>query len=386
MLRKVSIPKSQQHDYEKYLNPVKVESARVNSLVGVFLFFCSMILEPLILPFSVQEAYISKGIAIIGLLFVYISTFHPFFIKHYQKITPFAFLFPALSLEIIIYLSRPDELAHYVLLLALIIIIMMLFTGSHLSIKALSLTTVLIIVGLISSISLPQVSGIFQQETILVANLFFVSGAVLVGVVGKLMRDNYLHQNFLLQQSLTKAVKEKSKEVEKFEFYSNHDQLTGLANRRYAEKKFEESLQRVKQESTSTIALMFLDLNDFKSINDAYGHDAGDEVLRVVSQRLKQCTRHFDDLVRLGGDEFLISLMINKSNTSIVCITRERIEESIAIPIKYKNDTLCISVSIGVATYPDDGKTLESLIQASDKNMYQNKLSNKYRSTHRKAK
>lgn len=151
------------------------------------------------------------------------------------------------------------------------------------------------------------------------------------------------------------------------------DQLTGILNKKtfltYTEKC-------LKNEKDLEHSLIFIDLDDFKEINDNYGHLVGDLVLIEVANRLKNVLRDRDSLSRFGGDEFqvFISNTFDKSNVQLVI---NRITEAFLEPITVQDLTIQINLSTGVASYPSDGKTYRELYQAADRKMYKSKREKK---------
>ena len=147
-----------------------------------------------------------------------------------------------------------------------------------------------------------------------------------------------------------------------------YDGLTECANRHLLAERFKYEVARSARDS-STFSLAFIDLDNFKPINDSFGHETGDMVLKEVAKRLKQSVRGHDLVVRYGGDEFIV-LLSNKISESII---NQKLNNALSHPISYQDQTLTISGSIGVATYPEHGDTLEILISHADKKMYKNK-------------
>ncbi len=166
------------------------------------------------------------------------------------------------------------------------------------------------------------------------------------------------------------------KEMERLEYLTHHDPLTGLANRSKLNLVLEKLVQRsayVRDE----FALLYLDLDGFKAINDTYGHDAGDAVLKIVADRMTTVTRDEDLIVRLGGDEFVV--VINPANHTIVTRVTEQLLESISSPILYKGNTLNVGVSIGVKIVDLYETDAERVLKSADTAMYQAKKSGKGR-------
>lgn len=149
---------------------------------------------------------------------------------------------------------------------------------------------------------------------------------------------------------------------------AQHDSLTGLPNRAltYA---FGEHLLAATPRHHSRCAVLFVDLDRFKPINDTYGHAAGDEVLRQVARRLRQCVRSEDVVGRLGGDEFLVVLAHVSSPEDISHIAAACLEE-VARPVLHQDLELQVSPSIGISVYPTDGDSMEALVRNADRAMY----------------
>jgi two-component system cell cycle response regulator len=120
------------------------------------------------------------------------------------------------------------------------------------------------------------------------------------------------------------------------------------------------------------IGLMLLDLDRFKAVNDTFGHDMGDELLKAVSERLKTCVREVDTVARMGGDEFTIILEGASSEQSILVVAK-RITESIATPFELKGHHISVGVSIGITIYPHDDHSADELLKHADTAMYRAK-------------
>ncbi len=161
------------------------------------------------------------------------------------------------------------------------------------------------------------------------------------------------------------------KTEEKLYRMANYDALTGLVNRRYFIDQLERALLHAKR-LDELLAIMFIDLDGFKHINDSLGHQAGDDLLCIVAKRLKECVRDADIVARMGGDEFIILFPRINYSQDIVKIA-EKILKTLSDAVELENSDRFISASIGVAIYPNDAIDAEELIQNADTALYQSK-------------
>ncbi len=156
-----------------------------------------------------------------------------------------------------------------------------------------------------------------------------------------------------------------------------HDPLTGLPNRRLLEDRIETTFQHASRQQGKA-AIMYLDLDGFKNVNDTYGHNCGDEVLKIVADRLVGSSRKEDTVARVGGDEFVIVLG-SVSSLSDALGPASKLVDRLSEPYQIDDLTLNLSTSIGIAIYPDDADTVEALINAADGALYQAKRAGKNR-------
>jgi diguanylate cyclase (GGDEF)-like protein/PAS domain S-box-containing protein len=151
-----------------------------------------------------------------------------------------------------------------------------------------------------------------------------------------------------------------------------HDCLTKLANRLLFYERFEQELIAAKQ-SSAKMALIFIDLNKFKPVNDQYGHDTGDLLLQEVARRLLSSVRQADMVARMGGDEFVLLLPGMQSNDDLLRIV-DKINAALGAPCQLSPDiNINISAATGTAVYPDDGMLADELLNTADERMYRNK-------------
>lgn len=158
------------------------------------------------------------------------------------------------------------------------------------------------------------------------------------------------------------------RQVEENEHLAMHDTLTGLPNRNLFKDRLDQALSRASRSGHHT-GLLFLDLDRFKEVNDALGHQQGDELIRLIAHRLSSAVRDADSVARLGGDEFAI-IVPDISNSSTLVVVAERFTELLREPFEINDVTVNVEASIGVAIYPDHGADADSLMQHADIAMY----------------
>ena len=208
---------------------------------------------------------------------------------------------------------------------------------------------------------------------IILVNIMFDIGPFVTGTVLQSMILLWLYTNFLAITSmiLTTEIEERRKAERGMRHLAEHDHLTHLPNRRALVDNIGQAIIQANKNS-DIFALLFLDLDRFKIVNDSLGHSIGDQMLTIVSLRLQQCVRQKDIVSRLGGDEFVILLQDIKHEDDIhkVC---DNILSSMRKPIYIESHELHNSVSIGVCFYPNDGTNAESLLNHADLAMYRAK-------------
>jgi diguanylate cyclase (GGDEF)-like protein len=195
--------------------------------------------------------------------------------------------------------------------------------------------------------------------------LRFISGLTAIGLLSGLI---YLATSYRLRRRMEDA-------ESAFRHLALHDRSTGLANRYAFELALDQTVRR-HERSGGGSALLFLDLDGFKKINDLYGHHAGDELLAAIAQRLLKSMRETDVVARLGGDEFGIIVADCEAPDSVGRLA-EQLVATVAEPYKAAGHTMQIGLSIGIAMIPQDGDTGEELLRHADMAMYQVKANGK---------
>ena len=166
---------------------------------------------------------------------------------------------------------------------------------------------------------------------------------------------------------VSRLVFERNRDRWRTRMLSLHDDLTGLANRRLLEQRAGRACVVAKREG-HPVSLAYVDLDDFKPINDSYGHQAGDEVLRVIAERMSARVRSTDTIARVGGDEFVA--LLPATGVAGARSVAEELAAAIELPVPFEGHELRVGASFGVATYPDDGATFDALLAHADTEMY----------------
>jgi diguanylate cyclase (GGDEF)-like protein/PAS domain S-box-containing protein len=201
---------------------------------------------------------------------------------------------------------------------------------------------------------------------------------LLVGVI----RDITIRKS--LEESLRRTTQELSKSNQELRdsqtqlyYLANHDPLTGLPNRQLFHEKLQQSIEWAASESC-IVALLFIDLDGFKQVNDSFGHGVGDQLLKSVAKRLNASLRASDMVARLGGDEFTVILTAVPGELEVMRVAQKMIE-TLASPYNFDGQLVRVSASVGIALYPTHYDTVQGLLQGADGAMYEAKAAGKNR-------
>jgi diguanylate cyclase (GGDEF)-like protein/PAS domain S-box-containing protein len=185
--------------------------------------------------------------------------------------------------------------------------------------------------------------------------------------------QNHSHQII----GVVRHIGERKKTEERLQHLASHDPLTGLPNRGLFDDRLGHAIA-LAERADNLLGLLYIDLDGFKPINDTLGHEAGDVVLKVISQRLQGIVRNSDTVARIGGDEFNI-IVENMTNDTLIHFIADRVRDSVAEPIDVNGEEVQVTASIGLAVYPRDGKDMPALVQKADQAMYSAKKLGKNR-------
>ncbi len=253
---------------------------------------------------------------------------------------------------------------------SIVIFLVAVVAGKRASVYALILTTFIMCFfgglwhyGILSS-NIDYSSYLTATNTwVMFTIVFFTFAQLLSNVMGTTMEE--------LRERLALTYQQK----QEIEHLANHDQLTGLPSLRLADDRLEMAIALANR-NQSRSALVYLDLDGFKSINDGFGHAAGDAILQQIALRFNQAIRATDTCCRIGGDEFLIIVPDIAGQTELQSLC-ERIIEALKTPFQFEQKSLTVGVSIGVAIYPDNASDAKALRQSADEAMLLVKRSGK---------
>jgi diguanylate cyclase (GGDEF)-like protein len=185
----------------------------------------------------------------------------------------------------------------------------------------------------------------------------------------------WLHQQVVAVQggivAIVRDISERKLAEERMLHLAHHDTLTGLPNRSLIAERLDGTIAQARR-SGASVLVAFIDLDGFKLVNDGLGHNAGDELLKVVAERMSDCLRAGDTVGRFGGDEFV--LLLNQPGAVLdAAPVLERVREAVLQSVSVSGQEVQVSCSIGVAVYPDDGGDAETLLMNADAAMYRAK-------------
>ena len=210
----------------------------------------------------------------------------------------------------------------------------------------------------------------FEPLPLGLGRMFNVSSILLVCAAAVWLLASDLRKTLL---RLRREIRRVQQSEANFAHLAQHDALTNLPNRVLIRDRMEQAIAQARRYQ-KRVALLFLDLDNFKTINDSLGHGTGDELLKAVAQRLQASVRDMDSVSRLGGDEFLIVVADVDSLAAVSAVARQ-VQEKLAHPFVLKGMQVVSTLSIGIALYPEDGEDFDTLLKHADVAMYQAKSS-----------
>jgi diguanylate cyclase (GGDEF)-like protein len=367
-------------NYQAHLAFEKIKMARTTNVVAVILFLAFGVLDVWAFPSTVYAIWLIRLMVVFLAALVFFGTrFENFFAKHYATITSFQYAFFGCAINGMIYFAQPGGAARTVYLSGILLVTVAMYSWTFLPARLVVPVGSLLIATYVCVVVWIQNPRLPVEQSVLIANCFSLAGANVIGFVSIRRRDRFFRENYLLWKSLQRELRLTQIAKEHSDFLALHDLLTGLPNRLSLIRDVTGMIDSMTGQH-STVAVFFIDLDGFKEINDTYGHNMGDFVLRTLSGRLEACTRYGDVIARLGGDEFVAAAPISTQRVAEnIQQISNRVMSTLAQPVIVNNVEMRVSASIGVAVYPHHGRDADTLIAMADKQMYFAKLAGKNR-------
>ncbi len=352
------------------LDDEKISTSKLMCWLSILLFFSGILLDYVSVPELIDEILILRlsMIAFLGAIIALIALYPKLYLEYYSFFIFVMFLAGSLTIQAMIYMADPTSIAHATYFAGLMLIIITVFLGTYIT----TFLSVFLSMSIITSFII--MSYLMQGSNILlvVNNGFFLVSALIIGVISNSLKNKFLLKILDLQNSLKENLRDQSLEVERQSQLANFDATTNIPNKRYGTKLLQKMMKNAKS-LDMLVVVYFLDLNGFKKINDTYGHNAGDEVLKITADRLKNAGRKSDILFRQGGDEFVYAIMLDKEEVTLAVDFVKVIRGSITPLMKIDGLNISVNTSIGKAIFPMQGLTVSSLVQVADAKMYENK-------------
>jgi diguanylate cyclase (GGDEF)-like protein len=357
--------------YQADLAGDKLRMLYVASLLCAVLVLCFGALDVVTLPSNVSGAWRVRAVVVLATMALTTAVrLRPeVFVRHYGLCMPAIALGWSVGIEAIILQSSPTDLAWSSYYAGLLIVSLAMYVWTYVRPLQAGLTGAAVVGSYVLVALLGQGMGRNGQWPLLAQNVFFLVSANLIGIVSLVLREGFSRQAFLLKNALAHELKLEEEAKRQSQYRSEHDPLTGLANRVRFLRRLDELL--AARQGAATVAVLFLDLDGFKPVNDRHGHAAGDHVLTAIAERIRAAIRGSDLAARLGGDEFVVAATLADANAELV-VSRmcAALRAAIAEPVEYKGHRLRVSVSIGAALCPRDACNAEELVHLADQDMY----------------
>ena len=355
---------------EYYSETEIINSTRALTVSIVLLFLSFTLIDFWSDSSTLPEVFITGSLVVGCLLISYLTTFIPKFYRYINIVVPSVILISSIAIMYMIYKASPSDRTYSVYFVSLVLMIMTLYSWTYIKFSSSLIISYAIVAGYVYIERYTRPVDITLSTAEILANVSIIASAVVIGVVARFMRDRIIYKNVQLQHSLSEALQSMTEKAKDNAHLANHDELTGLPNRRYATELLEKALELSKN-NDKVLAILFIDLDGFKQINDVYGHATGDDVLTIVARRLEFTIRKSDCLSRIGGDEYLIGLLMNKENYAEVESMAEKFSTVISEPMNVDGISLKVGASIGIAAYPMHGNQIKTLMDIADRKMYQ---------------
>ncbi len=381
-----SFPSTLESAYQNDLADQKRQSAREGALLAALLYTGFALLDIWAIPSALGPVLAVRFLVVVPMLLWIIWASHrPFFVHHYISLMTLMYVGMGLGIEAMVLLANPGDLARIVYYAGLILVVSALYTWTFLGPKAtgamgLSLVAIYLLIEFVA-----REGKTTQDHIVVLSNCFFFVSANIIGLLAVRIRERNLRALFLAKRALQAEISERKRMEEQVRKMAFHDLLTNLPNRRLIDDRLQHAMA-ASHRTGRFGAVIFLDLDNFKPLNDTHGHDVGDLLLIEVARRLKACVREFDTVGRFGGDEFAV-ILSDLDTTADACAAQareiaEKIRASLSVPYRLslrrgsqgerQLEHLC-TTSIGVALFAGHEVSQEEILKRSDAAMYEAK-------------
>ncbi len=371
-------PSNLESDYQAYLAQEKIRVARQTGWLAIVLYSAFGALDLWAIPSAVHEVWsIRASVVALTLVVIGLAVWRAdFLVSRYTIIIASLYIVWGFGIEGMIFLSQPEDLARNAYYAGLILVSMALYTWTYLRPMSAAMIGVLLAAAYVY-IAI-GIQGMLEQGQwpVLLANCYFLAAANIIGLFALNSRERFSRQAYLLKHALQRNLELTDEAKRQSDYLAEHDLLTGIPNRVRFMRRVNEMIEHV-EDAGERVAIIFIDLDGFKPINDTHGHAIGDLVLTVVSERLRSCIRPSDAIGRLGGDEFAVGLELSSQHLGSVDRVAKTIADSVSAPISVEGKTLRVTASIGAALFPIHASDADALLSAADKQMYEAKRSGK---------
>ncbi|MEZ5596800.1 MAG: GGDEF domain-containing protein [Pseudomonadales bacterium] len=356
-----------ERDFQAELAPTKVRLTRMTMLMALAMNAGFALLDPWVLQSALTQAWWVRGVMSAGAIVCFSLSFLPGFPRYYTASVAGAFVVLGSGVLGLIMAASPGDLAYDFYFVGLVLVAMALHVLTFLNVVVASACSLgFLMVYLVIAVTSQNYleSG---TVAVLATNMLFFVSIVAIAIVGQVVRDSYARENYVLRHSLAHDVELKEEAHRRALWIAENDALTGIGNRLHFEREGARLLVDARQAGRMAIVL-FIDLNNFKDINDNYGHAVGDRALRFTAEQIRHCLQPGDVVARNGGDEFVVCLVRDDRET--LAMLAARILHRLQQGMRIRGKVIEVGASIGIACAPLDGDTLADVLAVADREMY----------------
>ncbi len=363
--------------FQRYLEPEKISLARIACILAMVLVVSFGTIDLWALESAVGTAWAIRAATAFACAATLGATWSPLFLRHYDVLMTLPFAGIATGMIALTWLAEPHEAARILYIGGGILLLPGICAMSFLRRSITGAFGLFLLVGYVAAAIEPTAAGLIRDLPAVLTNGSVLVASFVIGVIGQNVRTHYARESFVRQGTLQRELQAKEEAMRLNAYLSTHDELSGLPNRKQFTAAVDAMIAAAEVNSRA-FAVLFIDLDGFKAVNDTHGHAAGDEVLRRVGGRLKRFAVSPACAARLGGDEFAVLIGLEQhgddAETAQAFGTARRIAQSVSEhlsqPMTTTLGTFTLGASAGVAVFPHSGRATDALLAASDQDMY----------------